>query len=362
MRRVAAKQQRSFKLSQCLGTYPTAFDGSKISIVQKYVTEFDTCASRFQFAEVIFGSNNSLTSLEGVQQFRLLRVLSLGNNCVDDIRRCGFLRHCACLQVLSMEGNPIEQSPYYRAHLLSIVPWVKVLDSKEVSEDEVRACDSIIKRENACLDQMLENSMRLQFLERGAKTLQLHVELKAIQLGRMAHLNNTDACPEARFDVNRYLRLLSRGTEIAAGDVTSFNRDARKDACREWCSSFHMVRPSDDVVYIKDDRRIMQNHPVPARTKTTGVNESWDKAYAACAARHSRAMADMHGFLEEQRQRAVDVVEKYLGSDPGLTLRNLREEVVRVCALPCSPIFADVRLCTQSLPPTTPGHHSAARA
>ena len=60
--------------------FPQFFDENKISIVQKNVNLIDLLPKQFQQIETLYLSNNNLTSLEGIEQFSNLKILTLVNN------------------------------------------------------------------------------------------------------------------------------------------------------------------------------------------------------------------------------------------------------------------------------------------
>ena len=63
----------------------------------------------------VFLSKNSLTSLQGIQQFRAARTVSLADNLLaslDDLAPLAL--GCPSLENLSLEGNPLSMLPNYR--------------------------------------------------------------------------------------------------------------------------------------------------------------------------------------------------------------------------------------------------------
>jgi len=68
------------------------FSHSLVSVVEKFISEIDQLPPRFKDVETLFLSNNSITTLSGIEQFPALRVLSIANNLVRSI-----LFHCTIL-------------------------------------------------------------------------------------------------------------------------------------------------------------------------------------------------------------------------------------------------------------------------
>ena len=91
----------------------------------------DSLPLQFRSAEVVYLSNNSLSSLHGLQQLQAVKVLSLSNNLVADEAQLDVLaRCCPALRVLALHGNPIASHPRYRALVLQRLPWLTMLDNQ----------------------------------------------------------------------------------------------------------------------------------------------------------------------------------------------------------------------------------------
>lgn len=121
----------SRQLSEVLTASPGSFTSKRVSVVSKYIEILDTLPPRFRAAEVVYLSNNSISSLEGVAQFRDVRTLSLANNLVGEPEQLAVLASaCPSLTTLSLEGNPIASHPRYRALVLQHLPWLRVLDGQ----------------------------------------------------------------------------------------------------------------------------------------------------------------------------------------------------------------------------------------
>lgn len=60
-------------------------DDDKVSLVQKCIKNINSVPSRFHNIQSLFLSGNFIVSLEHIGQFRMLKNLSLANNCINDI-------------------------------------------------------------------------------------------------------------------------------------------------------------------------------------------------------------------------------------------------------------------------------------
>eukprot|EP00762_Andalucia_godoyi_P002123 ANDGO_02489.mRNA.1 hypothetical protein len=83
-------------------------------------------------------ASNEIVHLDGLRQFRFLNKLSLANNRILSLDE---LRHIPeSVETLTLEGNPVDVVPDYRQSVIILLPNLKMLDNKGVTEQE--RCDS----------------------------------------------------------------------------------------------------------------------------------------------------------------------------------------------------------------------------
>ncbi|XP_064205971.1 leucine-rich repeat-containing protein 72 [Anguilla rostrata] len=85
--------------------------------------------------------NNTITSISGaLGHLTCLKILSLHNN---ELRRLEEsvreLKRMQCLHIVSFYLNPLTLDPQYRHYVVHHLPSVKMLDSKEVKQEERKA-------------------------------------------------------------------------------------------------------------------------------------------------------------------------------------------------------------------------------
>ncbi|KAK2962409.1 hypothetical protein BLNAU_2652 [Blattamonas nauphoetae] len=114
----------SYALLSATGTK----DKKRISIVEKLVSKIDPVPEEYQAAELIYLSNNCLTSLNGISQFTHVQTLSVSNNKIATFHDLSELSQCRQLKKLTLQHNPVAQLPNYRLHLISICPNLLELD------------------------------------------------------------------------------------------------------------------------------------------------------------------------------------------------------------------------------------------
>lgn len=86
---------------------------------------------------------NSITTIENLNNCRKLECLSLGNNLIADVEQVSVLRTLPKLQVVSFDGNPFVKAKgdSYKHYILGYLPRLKYLDYTLVRPADV--CDSL---------------------------------------------------------------------------------------------------------------------------------------------------------------------------------------------------------------------------
>jgi Leucine-rich repeat (LRR) protein len=108
-------------------------------------------------------SSNFIPTLDGIQHFTNLRILSIGYNIISKLSELRFLVDLP-LHILTMEGNPIASLPFYRFHVLFTVPTLKSFDGKDVKQKDRTKSDSILAFDNQRLTELCLNAIKLSSL------------------------------------------------------------------------------------------------------------------------------------------------------------------------------------------------------
>ena len=158
-------------LSTVLGTGAGCFDGHRVLAVEKGITTLDEVRTGFL-------SHNDLMSLDGIEQFPELRVLSVQSNRIASLSEVRVLTAgCPHLEVASFEGNPLEGTPNYRKHLLGILPALKMLDGAPATERERAEARVAVSQEAHLMDMALENLGMMHQLERLTMLRRVHLDM-----------------------------------------------------------------------------------------------------------------------------------------------------------------------------------------
>jgi hypothetical protein len=114
---------------------------------------------QYQAAETVYLSQNNLRSLQGIQQFPHLRVLSAADNMLKDMSALSALAAVgSSLKVASFERNPVTHLPNYRLKVLQLLPELEVLDGVSVQPQDRQKVKVALQHEAACMAVMLSNA------------------------------------------------------------------------------------------------------------------------------------------------------------------------------------------------------------
>ena len=120
------------------------------------ITSFNGAAK----IEQMFISHNQIASLNGIQNFKNLRVLSIAFNDISNISELRFLEGLK-LETLNMEANPITKLPYYQHHVVALLPNLALFDGKAVNDVLRAKAQAIVDFDTQRLTELCVNEARL---------------------------------------------------------------------------------------------------------------------------------------------------------------------------------------------------------
>eukprot|EP00057_Strongylocentrotus_purpuratus_P011389 XP_011665863.1 PREDICTED: centrosomal protein of 72 kDa [Strongylocentrotus purpuratus] len=104
---------------------------------QEKIGSLGNALSSFTRLKQIDLSRNSLQSLQGFQQLKVLEKLNLYYNNISSLQELNRLRHNTSLQEIDLRLNPVTKNePDYRLHLVHMLPNLRKLDDRSVRESE----------------------------------------------------------------------------------------------------------------------------------------------------------------------------------------------------------------------------------
>ncbi|GIL82713.1 hypothetical protein Vretifemale_11546, partial [Volvox reticuliferus] len=190
--------RQQVRLSAVLQHAPHLYDRYRLSAVEKFIDKIDILPARYAEAQVVFLSKNSLTTVAGLEQFKQLRVLGLADNLLTDPEQLDALAAaCPGLEALSLEGNPISYVPHYRARVALMLPNLKSLDGRPITDDERAAAPAAVAAEEATMAVLLRNACEVHKMASVVQRAQLHMELLHVMHSRGAVLRRVEALGDA---------------------------------------------------------------------------------------------------------------------------------------------------------------------
>jgi len=117
-----------------------------------------------QNIEKVFLSNNQIKSLNGIQLYQNVKVLSISYNEISNFCELQYLKGLS-LHNLTMEGNPITKLPYYSHHVVTMIPSLRLLDGNVITEEIRQKALDIISLENEYFMRIIQNNIKIIKLE-----------------------------------------------------------------------------------------------------------------------------------------------------------------------------------------------------
>jgi hypothetical protein len=181
------------KLSAVMRQGPISLENGRLSLVGCYLTEIDILPEKLtDVVRILYLSNNSLTSLTNLHQFKYITSLSLANNSIRYLHSLLPLSNLLFLEKLTLEGNIITHMPYYREIVFGICASsqsgqdfaLQTLDSIRITSAE--RTNARVNFRKCCLqiEQMRCNGLRIAILEHMHHLFSCHAEIISSIMGK----------------------------------------------------------------------------------------------------------------------------------------------------------------------------------
>lgn len=290
----------------------------KISLVEKCISVIDAVPDRFRTIQTLYLSNNSITSLRGIEQFQELRTLSLANNCIQDLSEIDPLSALTQLQVLSLEFNDVSYLPYYRYHIIKRAPSLRLLDNREITSKERSNVEMILKKEAVNMNLLFQNECTIAKLSHA--------------IDKIAHFNcSADDNPiEFMQRLREYKRQLSRSAALDLNALFSawdINIDPVQEADRdtvytlmrrELCKIYNIRMSCMSGV----DRKFNDSFIVAGKKHDLRGNDLWEICFSEILLLQQSTISNLLFELEQINDKAIKSISSY---DPTNALNQLRE-------------------------------------
>ena len=182
---------RGNTLCRCLQTLPAPVDStsSKLNLVGLDIGEIDMVPGPLpERIQILYMSNNLISSLDGIEQFVNVRQVSFANNFIkylSDLRSLGLLPH---LEKISLEGNVVTGMPFYRQYLIGLCANLTSVDGINVTPDERKHARTYSRQLSAFYDQLRLNELQNIILRHLRLQLTMHAEFQKVIIGKFRSL------------------------------------------------------------------------------------------------------------------------------------------------------------------------------
>jgi hypothetical protein len=241
--------------------------------------------------ERLYASRNRLSSLGGVKQFPNLRLLSAGDNPLDDVPDLDALTSLRKLEVLSLERTPVSKLPFYRQHVIArCSDTLRVLDGEPVDDDARKFAASAVRRDVHNLENLMRAAATADKLRRAYRLSLVHEELRQVVFAARGPVSPTSLPGRHEsaqgVDVRTWTRLCAPERAMSRSEVSECARRLR-------------ARVAAEAPGIRRAIRARGGEPLPDA-------ELWESAYAARAQREQSDAAALAAYLEDRQAAATE--------------------------------------------------------
>ena len=114
------------------------------------------------FLQVLYISQNRLTSLDGIEQFPSLITLSANHNPLSNFEILNALRTTnPVLRHVSFVGCPMSKLPNYKNHVIQRIPSLQTLDGQKIEAEERDVANQSIEKERSVMAILIHNDALL---------------------------------------------------------------------------------------------------------------------------------------------------------------------------------------------------------
>lgn len=147
---------------------------TKITISNQNLDSLRETVLKNRKIEVLDASSNYISSTRICVLLSNLVELNLAGNQVNTFSEIVGLSSLKNLQVLNLQGNPIQNCIYYRPILVYLLPNLVSLDNHKVTNSQKNEANNTCRRNFASLPSLLKNMLNVVMCLNLCKRLKMH--------------------------------------------------------------------------------------------------------------------------------------------------------------------------------------------
>ncbi|KAK1948387.1 Serine/threonine-protein kinase 11-interacting protein [Phytophthora citrophthora] len=269
----------------------------------------------------LYLSQNNLRSLEGIDQFKLVRLLSVGGNLLASDKELTRLEELAHLRNLNLMGNPLCDQPNYRLRVIAMMKALQVLDNSDITKKERDVAPHIAAQDHALRKMVAQNHFDIQKLQRIALLISLHKMFYGYVMAGGVATGQFDRVPspsDAACNVPLLLRLWKYEDSLSEQELEALKTQMLTIIVRT-----HAKLAENPKIKAKEYLLKLANGSSSSAQRLHGVSNdikqrvaSWEEAYDNVIALQQKTIANLHAICEKNRKETVEYLKNLLSMEP----------------------------------------------
>ncbi|KAG1703209.1 hypothetical protein DVH05_008120 [Phytophthora capsici] len=297
-------------------------DGARLNAVGKGIHVLGQVPpTASESVTALYLSQNNLRSLDGIEQFKLVRLLSVGGNLLASDKELMRLSELTHLRNLNLMGNPLCNQPNYRLRVISMMDKLQVLDNSDITKKERDAAPHIAAQDDVLRTMVAQNHFDIQKLQRIAQLISLHKMFYGYVMAGVANgqFDRVPSPSDVACNVPLLLRLWRYEDSLSEQELGALKVQMLTIIVRT-----HAKLAENPKVKAKEYLLKLANGGSPRAQRFHGVSKDikqrvapWEEAYDHVIALQQKTIANLHVICEKNRKETVEYLKHLLSMEPG---------------------------------------------
>ncbi|KAJ0410950.1 hypothetical protein ATCC90586_004303 [Pythium insidiosum] len=297
-------------------------DGTKLHAVAKRLTHLGVVPPTLGTHVIsLYLSQNELRTLEGIEQFRSLRLLSLGGNRLErftELQRLATLPH---LRQLNLSGNPLCELPNYRLRVIDVLERLTVLDAREISPAERDVAALVASQDKALRELVLRQHMTIHKLQRVVVWIQVLHEFRAVVVRSAASGRFDQLCSmpndSLALDVERFLGAWRDDGVFSSAERAELETQMLSIVARAQATlAVHPRAKAKALLLELAGHRAVRLSPSHTPSELRQQCAEWEDAYASVLQLQQETIVRLQSQCERHNRAMCDALRELLVLEP----------------------------------------------